>query len=195
MTTSQEDLEQHVLLLASRDRSVSVPARDALIEAGSPGLAAVLRGLDHPQARVRRRCLDFLDHHADDVCMEDLQRLALHDPVPQIRRFAVHAFGCVRCKTKPLGADAVEFLALVAGRVGEHVMVRREAIYALSLQAPSPRAVPVLRSVLEQESDRELRRAAHRVLRLHDPEFRRLTDERARQASLAGVRTRQSSAS
>ena len=149
------------------------------------GQSAVVAGLQHPDPPVRRGCLDFLDHHADNDCAEDLRRVALHDPIPHIRRFAVHALGCVRCKTSPLEMDLIEFLTTVAGRGDESAKVRREAIYALSHQPQDSRATAALRLVLEQETDQELRKAAHRVLRLHDPEYRRSTDERARQASLA----------
>lgn len=185
---SQDQLEQQALLLTSRDWNTRRMARDALIAAGSTGLAVVLSGLDHAEPLVRRRCLDFLDHHADELCIDDLRRLALHDPVPQVRRFAVHALSCVRCKTSPLQADLVGFLAGVASRRDENVKVRREAIYMLGQLPKSSQAVAVLKQVLEQESDAKLRKAAHRVLRLHDPEFRRVTDERARQASLARTR-------
>ena len=182
---SQDNLEQQVLLLASRDWQTRRAARDALIAAGGAGLSAAVEGLQHPEPRVRRCCVDFLDHHADDDCADDLRRVALHDPVPRVRRFAVHALGCVRCKTSPLEMDLIEFLAMVAAHSDESAKVRREAIYALSHQPQDSRATAVLRLVLEQETDRELRKAAHRVLRLHDPEYRRLTDEQARQASLA----------
>ncbi|MCH7812023.1 MAG: HEAT repeat domain-containing protein [Chloroflexi bacterium] len=186
--SSQDQLEQQALLLTSRDWNTRRMARDALIAAGSTGLAVVLRGLDHAEPLVRRRCLDFLDHHADELCIDDLRRVALHDPVPQVRRFAVHALSCVRCKTSPLRADLVDFVALVASGSDENVKVRREAIYMLGQLPKSSRAVTVLKQILEQESDAKLRKAAHRVLRLHDPEFRRVTDERARQASLARTR-------
>ena len=82
---SQDDLDQHVLLLTSRDWIVRRPARDALIAAGSDGLSAVLRGLNHAEPLVRRRCLDFLDHHADELCIDELRRLALHDPAGHAR--------------------------------------------------------------------------------------------------------------
>jgi HEAT repeat protein len=190
--SNYDDLEQQVLLLTSRDWKIRRAARDALIAAGSTGVSAVLRGLDHPEPPVRRCCLDFLDHHADELCLDDLRRIALHDPVPHVRRFAVHALSCVRCKTRPLGGELVDFLAMVATEGAENVKVRREAIYQLSQQPPNPQAVGALKLVLEQGSNEELRRAAHRVLRLHDTEYRRLTDERARQASLAKT-TRRSS--
>ena len=180
---SEDDLEQQVLLLAARDWQVRRATGDALNAAGSNGLSAVIQGLAHPEPPVRRGCLHFLDHHADDLCIDDLRRVALHDPVPHVRRFAVHALGCVRCKTRPLDIDLIEFLAMIVARRNENVKVRREAIYALSLQPQNSRAIPALRLVLEQESDQELQKAAHRVLRLHDPEYRRSTDERARQAS------------
>ena len=180
-----DDLEQQVLLLASRDWNTRRAARDALIAAGGAGLSAAVAGLQHPEPPVRRGCVDFLDHHADVDCADDLRQVALHDPIPRVRRFAVHALGCVRCKTAPLEMDLVEFLAAVAARRDESARVRREAIYALSHHAQDARARAVLRRVLEQETDRELRKAAHRVLRLHDPEYRRMTDEQARQASRA----------
>ena len=186
----QDNLEQQVLLLGSHDWEERRAARDVLIAAGSDGMTAVVQGLAHPEPPVRRACLDFLDHHADDLCVDDLRRVALRDPIPRVRRFAVHALGCVRCKTRPLDLDLIEFLAMVAARRNENVKVRREAIYALSLQPQNSRAIPVLRLVLEQESDQELRKEAHRVLRLHDPEYRRLTDEQARQTSLAKTRSR-----
>ena len=182
---SQDNLEQQVLLLASRDWKTRSAARDALIAAGGAGLSAAVEGLQHPEPPVRRGCVDFLDHHADDDCADDLRRVALHDPIPQVRRFAVHALGCVRCKASPLDIDLIEFFAMVAARSDESAKVRRAAIYALSHHPQDSRATAVLRLVLEQETDRELRKAAHRVLRLHDPEYRRLTDEQARQASLA----------
>lgn len=188
--TSQDDLEQQVLLLTSRDWNTRRAARDALIAAGSPGLSAVLRGLDHPEPPVRRGCLDFLDHHADELCIDDLRRVAASDPVPHVRRFAVHALSCIRCKTRPLGTDLTEFLTSVAVRTDENVKVRREAIFQLNHQAQNPQTIAMLRLVLEQDSDQKLRKAAHRVLRLHDPDYRRATDESARQASLARTPTR-----
>ena len=102
----------------------------------------------------------------------------------------MHAFSCVRCKASPLEVDVVDFLIEVAGRRDENIKVRREAIYMLIRQPQTARAVPALKRMLEEESDRELRKAAHRVLRLHDPDYRRSTDERARQASLAKSRVR-----
>ncbi|MCH8025434.1 MAG: HEAT repeat domain-containing protein [Chloroflexi bacterium] len=182
---SQDNLEQQVLLLASRDWKTRRAARDALIAAGGPGLSAAVEGMRHPEPPVRRGCVDFLDHHADDDCVNDLRQVALYDPIPKVRRFAVHALGCVRCKASPLDADLIEFFAMVAARSDESAKVRREAIYALSHLPQDSRAAAALRLVLEQETDQELRKAAHRVLRLHDPEYRRWTDEQARQASLA----------
>ena len=181
---SQDELEQQVLLLTSRDWNTRRKARGALISSGSNGIAAVLRGLDNAEPRVRRCCLDFLDHHADELCIDDLRRLALHDPIPHVRRFALHALSCVRCKTKPLNADLVDLVAAVAARSDENVKVRREAIYMLGQLPKGSQTVAVLKQVLGQEPDDRLRKAAHRVRRLHDPEYRRLTDQRARQASL-----------
>jgi hypothetical protein len=37
-----------------------------------------------------------------------------------------------------------------------------------------------MKTILERETDRQVRRAAHRVLRLHDPVYRAATDHLAR---------------
>ncbi len=183
-----EGLAQQVALLAAREWRVAKAATEALIAAGADGVAAVVEGLRHPEPRLRRRCADFLDHHADDVCVEDLRRVATEDPVPSVRRAAVHALGCVACKPVPLAGDFVDFLAAVACNEDESWKVRRAAIGVLGQQADNARVVPTLKLVLEREPHPELRKRAHQVLRLHDPDYRRLTDVLARQASVARAR-------
>ena len=46
--------------------------------------------------------------------MDKLAQLALHDPVPYVRRVAVHALICQRCKPAPLTRDVVPLLLRVA---------------------------------------------------------------------------------
>src|SRR5260370_5267359 len=89
-------------------------AATALAHAGQAGLAAVLWGLSHPNARVRRGCAGFLDHHATDACIPQLRWGALHDPASKVPRGAVHSVTCQQCKPSPLSGDLVGLLVPVA---------------------------------------------------------------------------------
>src|SRR5262245_51057097 len=55
------ELQQLVELLASRDWRVVSATWEALVATGDRGLEAVVAGLAHAEARVRRGCADFLD--------------------------------------------------------------------------------------------------------------------------------------
>ena len=59
--------------------------------------AALISGLDHPNAKVRWWCLQLMDHLADESYLEPiLSRLS--DPVAKVRRHAIHALSCGACK-------------------------------------------------------------------------------------------------
>ena len=173
-----------VELLAVRDWRVARAAKDALAAAGAEGAAAALTGLSHPNPRVRRGAADFLDHHADDRCVAKLAELALHDPVPYVRRVAAHALMCQRCKPTPLTKDVVPLLIRIA-REDPSPRVRSSAVWGLGQQRPDPRAVEALRELLRGDASAELRNAAHHSLRLQSPEYREEAARRAREASLA----------
>ena len=84
-------LSAQVELLGVRHWRVIRAAEEALTAAGPAGIAAAVEGLSHPNPRVRRGAAGYLDHHADDSSVDKLAQLALHDPVPYVRRVAVHA--------------------------------------------------------------------------------------------------------
>jgi hypothetical protein len=60
------------------------------------------------------------------------------------------------------------------------IKVRREAVSGLNMLQPDARAASALRTILEQDTDRDLRKLAHRALRHHDGAYRRTTDAQAR---------------
>ncbi len=102
---------------ASRDGGVRSP-RWAAIEPAPPIGVLQAAAVGHPDARVRRRCLEVLDHEASDVSGPTF-RQALGDPVPAVRVHAVHGLACERCRSGPLCATdlarvAAALLALVA---------------------------------------------------------------------------------
>jgi hypothetical protein len=62
-------------------------ASEELDRAGQAGLEAAIEGLSHPSPRVRRECAGYMDHLGTDACVSRLRFVALHDPVPNVRRY------------------------------------------------------------------------------------------------------------
>ncbi len=58
---------------------------------------ALLSGLQHANPLVRRCCLEILDQHPEPRIVPHLLD-RLNDPVPRVRRHAVHALLCEACK-------------------------------------------------------------------------------------------------
>lgn len=187
---------------------VAAAARESLVQTGEHGLQAVLRGLSHPEPRVRRGAADFMDHHADDRCVPHLAKLVLHDPVPYVRWTALHALKCQRCKPAPLSIDLTSLLARVAqedpsprvrwraveslpteqlARVAQDdssPRVTLRALAALGSRRNSILATQTLENALHDPCP-DVRSAAHQALRRQSPEYRQLVAQRAREANQA----------
>lgn len=91
--------DELVLQLATRDPQICVPATWALQQAGPSAIPALIRGLTNTHPRIRRNCVDIIDHGgygADGRCIEALLPL-LHDPVAHIRKAVWHTLFCERC--------------------------------------------------------------------------------------------------
>ncbi|MDT3444894.1 HEAT repeat domain-containing protein [Pseudofrankia sp. BMG5.37] len=83
--------------------------------------------IHHSDPWVRRACLAFLDHHANDASTRTFLD-ALADPVTPVRLTALHAVSCERCRDSPLCvADVVPTLA-GALRADPSPEVRHKAI-------------------------------------------------------------------
>jgi hypothetical protein len=174
--------EAQVELLGVRDWRVIGAAKRALADAGPDGVAAALAALSSSSPRIRRGAADFLDHFADDRCVEKLAELALGDPVPYVRRVAVHALLCQRCKPAPLTVDVLPLLLRIA-REDPTPRVREEAIWGLAQQGPDPRSVAVLAGILRDDAHDDVRRVAHKALRHLSPDYRAEAARRAREAA------------
>jgi HEAT repeat protein len=141
--------------------------RGLVVEQGSyPVLVeALLEGLRHASPGVRYDCAHALDHLADERCALPLRHL-LDDPVPRVRRMALHVLSCDACKLIPL--QAAEDLL---DRVIDHALtdpsinVRRHATAALGNFCADRRAARALETLLAQETDPALLRQARRSLR------------------------------
>jgi len=115
-------------------------ARDfpALRDSGRVSMELVEDGaLTHPNPAVRRVCIQLLDHLAAEGTFDVLVR-ALRDPVARVRRHAVHALGCVRCKGAALQGDVVAALLAVVGDDPSD-KVKSEARLSLSAFRDDPR--------------------------------------------------------
>jgi len=175
--------------LGAGDWRMVLEAETALVRASQAGIDAVLWGLSHPNARVRRGCAGFMDHHGTDACFAALQWAALHDPAPSVRRVAVHSASCQRCKSCPLTGDLVGLLVQVALSETNR-RVRENAIGGLRHQPQDARAVAALEEILRTETDARLRRDAHHALKHQDPNYRALVDAQARERGIAAARAR-----
>jgi HEAT repeat protein len=182
------ELQQLVELLASRDWRAVSATWETLVAMGDRGLDAVVAGLAHAEARVRRGCADFLDHYGTDACVPALRDTALRDPVAGVRRAAVHALLCQRCKLCALTSDLMDLLVQVALE-DSSMRVRGEAIWGLGAQPRDPRAVAALKQILRQESHPDLLRGAHDALMRQDQAYREAIQLNARLRGIVRAQT------
>jgi HEAT repeat protein len=117
-----------------------------LMAAGPAATAAVREGLRHRDPAVRIGCCKVLDHFLDDAALPELIENLDH-PSAGVRRWALHALACERCKEgacRPGEDDvvplAIRFLAgdpssavryEAAGLLGPAVHKRDDALRAL----------------------------------------------------------------
>jgi HEAT repeat protein len=141
----------------------------ALQQAGDSAIPALLEGLKHSHARVRRNCVDIIDHggHGGDArCIEALLPM-LYDPVPHIRQAVWHTLTCERCRKEPacLGVQPdILSLLVEVGLNDPNLNIRRNITILLGEYLPAPRAKNALESLVERETDTKLRANAQRAL-------------------------------
>jgi hypothetical protein len=134
-------------------------AMQALAAAGSAGMAAALEGLSHAHPDVRRGALGFIDHHATDACVPQLTQIALHDPDPDVRRDALHALLCERCKPTPLQTDVLPLMIQIF-RQDANRRVRCTAAGALRRHVDRPEVCEAFRAAVVEDPSSLVRRAA-----------------------------------
>jgi hypothetical protein len=141
--------------LASHDVQIQVPAIWALQQAGPAVIPSLIAGLSNAHVRIRRNCVDVIDHGgygADARCVAGLLPL-LHDPVAHIRKAVWHTLFCERCQeprhceiplTTPL--DRVELLIAV-GIHDVNPRLRQQCIDDLTGCGDDSRAQQALRQL------------------------------------------------
>jgi hypothetical protein len=168
--TSQFEL--WVEQLVSRDPQIAIPALWALQQAGSTVIPTLLTGLKHPHTRVRRCCVDIIDHGgygADARCTKALLPL-LYDPVPHIRRAVWHTLFCERCQdtTKceditPLNLDQVALLIEI-GMNDPNPKLQQQLIAELGAHVSDQRARHALEKIMGEGTNPTLVAIAQRAL-------------------------------
>lgn len=120
-----EKFDELVEQLCQRDPQVLIPAIWALQQAGPLAIPALLAGLTHAHTKVRRNCVDIIDHGgygADGRCIAALLPLQ-HDRVPHIRRAVWHTLFCKRCqdesKCEVMPSERLDQVALLI-EIGLH---------------------------------------------------------------------------
>jgi hypothetical protein len=139
-----------------------------LMRAGDAALEDVIAGCRHPDRNVRKYCLGFLDHFADDRCGAAIVR-GLKDRYPDVRRWAAHAISCQQCKPRPLTIDIAALLIdlLLNDR---SIAVRRVAANYLGGYAGDSRVRDALEYVIRKEIDAKLLSRARGSLVARPPE-------------------------
>jgi HEAT repeat protein len=183
------ELQQLVELLGSRDWRRVAEVWEQLVGIGDRALGVVVAGLSHSDARIRRGCADFLDHYGTDACVDALRDTALHDAVPAVRRAAVHALLCQRCKACALTTDLTDFLIQVALEDG-NPRVRGEAVWGLGNQPRDERTVTALKHILRRESHPGLLSGAHQALARLDPAYHEAVSLHARMRGIISSHAR-----
>ncbi len=94
----------------------SVNGRDARqIKLTDAAWQAILNGLQHKNPNVRFQCVQLMDHFGDDRIIEPVRRM-LHDWAPRVRKQALHALTCEKCKSAalcPLPMPVIEDFRLI----------------------------------------------------------------------------------
>jgi hypothetical protein len=114
---------------------------------------------------ARARAAEALDHRTDRRAVPAL-RAALRHPSPTVRRHALHAVACDRCKTRPLPLDVTRVLCRAAAD-DPSPRVRRVALHLLALRPRSARARAVLQAALRRERNPRARFIARWGLARH----------------------------
>lgn len=132
--------------------------------ADAPVAQIQVAALHHPDPFVRRGCLGFLDHYANEASAS-VFALALRDPVAFVRHAALHSLACETCRTEELCvADVSPYLVEVVF-ADPSPEVRHNAIpVLLRLADRDPRARHAVERAADDDTDELVREVARRAL-------------------------------
>lgn len=156
-----EKLSAHLEATAFLRRFSSGTARQrSRLVLRAPVAAIQSAAVGHQDPFVRRHCLFFLDHYANDQSMAVFAE-ALHDPVDFVRNVALHSLACESCKTGDLcAADVVPGLIDVLEHDRSVEMRTKVIPLLLRLAGQDSRAKPAVERSALDDPDALIRQAA-----------------------------------
>jgi hypothetical protein len=126
----------------------------------APVAAIQTAGLGHPDPFMRRKCLFFLDHYANDESMAVFAQ-ALHDPIDFVRNAALHSLACESCKAADLCATEVVPGLIDVLENDRSIEMRTKAIpLLLRLSRRDVQARPAVERSARNDPDELIRKAA-----------------------------------
>jgi hypothetical protein len=138
------------------------PAYQRLLTLGAAAADAARNGLRHPDAQVRMRCCQVLDHGLDEAAITALLG-ALDDPAAEVRLQALHALACDRCKDGACRPDAATTLprAIPVLAHDPHPLVRAMAAELVGAGVHShPSSVAALQRAAREDPSPAVRKKA-----------------------------------
>jgi HEAT repeat protein len=143
------------------------PRRRPRVAAQAPVERIQQAALRHPDPFVRRSCLEFLDHHANEASAAVFAR-ALHDPVEPVRHTALHSIACETCRVDDLcAAEVVPHVAEVLAADPSPELRHKSIPVLLRLAARDPRARAAVERAAEDDDDPLVRAVARLALDGH----------------------------
>ena len=179
---SQADSEVDAFL----ERLATVrPEHRSRVAAQAPVAQIQAAALSHPVPFVRRSCLDFLDHHANDVSTSVFAR-ALHDPVEPVRHTALHSIACENCRIDALcAADVVPHLVEMLTDDCSPELRHKCIPVLLRLSGRDPRARRAVERAAQADADPLVRDVARRALQGEHVRARKTYERAARRVGRA----------
>ena len=144
--------------------------------------ALQLAAVADPNPWLRRGCLSFLDHYANDESVHVFLR-ALDDPVPFVREMALHGLSCERCRTDELCVtDVVPVLSRVLATDPDPEVRHKVVPLLMDLMTRSSPAREALRRSSMSDVDILVRQVASAALEGRERDARRSRHDLRRQA-------------
>jgi hypothetical protein len=148
-------LQRFVTTSAQRRSSVAADAPIGQIQ---------LAARHHPDPFVRRGCLGFLDHYANEASTW-VFAMALHDPVEFVRHVALHSIACETCRSDAVCvADVVPHIVEVLSADPSPELRHKAIPVLLRLADRDPRARQAVERAADEDGDALVREVARRAL-------------------------------
>jgi HEAT repeat protein len=141
--------------------------RRSRVAADAPVERIQQAALHHADPFVRRGCLRFLDHYANEASALVFAR-ALHDPVEPVRHTALHSIACETCRVDDLCvADVVPHVAEVLAADPSPELRHKSIPVLLRLADRDQRARAAVERAADEDDDPLVREVARLALDGH----------------------------